>query len=76
VVGGSNPPGCAMNDRPRFFVYGATAEEWTRRYGPYCMVRDPKYGDLFTGIEPTEPKRVRGARSSSRGTKLLRLRPR
>lgn len=25
---------------------------------PYALVRDPKYGDLFTGREPTAPRRA------------------
>ena len=91
-AGGSNPSGCAMNNKPRFFIYGITAEEWTRRWGveafsypcsecgrmctttipfvqgslrglasppcpcgndrtPFGVVRDPAYGDLFTGSE-------------------------
>lgn len=81
-----------MNGKPRLYVHGITAEEWTRRYGvqpfsypchdcgrmctttipfaqgtlrglasptcacgnektPYAMVRDPAYGDLFSGRE-------------------------
>lgn len=81
-----------MNGHPRFIVHGATAAEWTSRYGvepfqhpcsecgrllettipfiqgtlrglsapqcecgneqtPFGLVRDPKYGDLFTGSD-------------------------
>jgi hypothetical protein len=93
-----------MNGKPRLIVHGATAEEWTERYGvepfshpcsrcgrvlsttvpfvqgtlrglrapacvcgnertPYVIVRDPQYGDLFTGAEADE-----AVRSSSGGT--------
>lgn len=81
-----------MNDKPRFYVHGVSAEAWARRYGitvfshpcmcgrlctislpfaqgvlrglqappcacgnertPYGLVRDPKYGDLLSGVEP------------------------
>ncbi len=81
-----------MNGRARFYVYGVTQEEWTRRFGvqpfsypcyvcgrlltttipfaqgtlrglqaptcecgdektPFALVRDARYGDLFTGVE-------------------------
>lgn len=83
-----------MNDHPRLYVHGVTAEAWSARWGlesfthpcsecgrpctttlpfaqgalrglasppcecgnartPYELVRDARYGDLFSGVEKT-----------------------
>lgn len=95
-----------MNDFPRFFVHGVSAEAWVRRYGmtpfthpcyhcarpltttipfvqgslrglqaptcacgytqtPYVIMRDPKYGDLLDGMEPTTAPRRRPRRRAA-----------
>lgn len=103
-----------MNDRVRLFVFGATAAEWTARYGvdsfshpcsecgrvlttsipfvqgalrglqappcecgnkatPFGLVRDPAYGDLFTGGEVRSSKPGSARRTPGRVVPLKRL---
>lgn len=98
-----------MNGRRRLFVYGATPEEWERRFGvlaynhpcsacgrmcrttlpfaqgtlrglasppcecgnartPFVVVRDSRYGDLFTGAEAHAPRRSRARGKRARAT--------